>query len=174
MRTLWRLWQTATSAGHAWPAFLVEEDEGWREITWAEAAAAVDELATGFVLQGIERGDRVAVLAGTRVEWTLVDYALASIGAVTVPIYPTSSTVECAYIIGNAGARAIVCEDAEQYAKIAPLRAQEVLDVIVTIEGSPGSALRLEDVRASGRAAGDGAKADLAPRAATPSVRTTS
>ena len=114
--------------------------------------------------QGIERGDRVAVLAGTRVEWTLVDYALASIGAVTVPIYPTSSTVECAYIIGNAGARAIVCEDAEQYAKIAPLRAQEVLDVIVTIEGSPGSALRLEDVRASGRAAGDGAKADLARR----------
>ena len=76
------------------------------------------------------------------VEWTLADYALASIGAVSVPIYPTSSTVECAYILGNAGARAIVCEDAEQYAKIAPLRAQEVLDLIVTMDGAPGQRRR--------------------------------
>ena len=112
-------------------AFLVEEEGGWRAISWREAATAVDETAAGFLAHGVEPGDRVALLAGTRLEWTLADYALASIGAVSVPIYPTSSTVECAYILGNAGARAIVCEDAEQYAKIASLRAQEVLDLIV-------------------------------------------
>ena len=142
-------------------AFLVEEEGGWRAISWRDAATAVDETAAGFLAHGVEPGDRVALLAGTRFEWTLADYALASIGAVSVPIYPTSSTVECAYILGNAGARAIVCEDAEQYAKIASLRAQEVLDLIVTMDGAPGSAVGLDDLRATGRGGERQAVADV-------------
>ena len=153
MGTISALWQAATAAERAHPAYLVREEAGWREVSWREASGAVDELAAGFLALGIEKGDRVAILSRTRVEWTLCDYALASIGAVSVPIYPTSSAIECAYILGNAGARVVVCEDAEQYAKVAPVRAElEALDHIVAIEGSPGSAVSLDALRERGRA----------------------
>ncbi len=168
MRTICDLWATATAEDRPYPAFLVDENDSWHEIGWAEAAQAVDELAAGFVELGLENGDRVAILAGTRVEWTLVDFALISIGAVTVPIYPTSSALECAYILGNAGARAIVCEDAEQYAKLAPLRGQlDLVDRIVTLVGAPGSAVGLDEVRELGRRQGaEGSSAVAGRRAA--------
>ena len=62
-------------------------------MTWAEADTAVQELAHGFLALGVRRGERVAILCGTRVEWSLLDFALASIGAVSVPIYPSSPFV---------------------------------------------------------------------------------
>ena len=134
-------------------------------MSWEEAAVVVDELAAGFAELDIESGDRVAILASTRVEWTLCDLALISIGAVTVPIYPTSSALECAYILGNAGVRAIVCENAEQYAKIGPLRSQlDFLDRIVTIEGTPGSALGLDELRVRGRNGGSSSIATVSER----------
>ena len=85
---------------------------------------ALDELAAGFLALGIGKGDRVALLARTRVEWTLCDWALISIGAPVVPIYPTSSAVECAYVLGSSGARFLVCEDAAQEAKLAAVRSE--------------------------------------------------
>lgn len=67
-------------------------------------ARSVDELAAGFLSLGVGKGERVAMLARTRVEWTLCAWALISIGAPVVPVYPTSSALECAYILGNSGA----------------------------------------------------------------------
>jgi long-chain acyl-CoA synthetase len=151
--TVSALWEQASTADRDYPAFLLREGPGWRAVSWGEAAEAVDEIAAGFLALGIERSDKVAILSRTRLEWTLVDYALASIGAVSVPIYPTSSAIESAYILGNAGVRAAVCEDGEQYAKVAPVRSElEALDQIVTIDGTRGSSLSLEELRARGRA----------------------
>ncbi len=152
METVCDLWQRGLAARRPYPAYLVERPDGWRAMSWDEAEQAVLELAAGFLAIGIEKGDRVAIMSGTRVEWTLCDLALASIGAVSVPIYPTSSAIECAYVLGNSGARAIVCESAEHYATVAPVRAElEALDHVLTIEGAPGAATPLDALRERGR-----------------------
>jgi long-chain acyl-CoA synthetase len=152
VRTLVALWEQALAAARDYPAYLVERDGRWDAVSWAEAGRHVDELAAGFLATGVEKGDRVALISSTRLEWTLCDLALASIGAVTVPIYPTSSAIECAYILGNAAARAVVCETDEHYAAVAPVRAElEALDSVVSIDGSPGDAMALHELRQRGR-----------------------
>ncbi len=153
MRTVAALWADAGARGNDGHAFLVREAGGaWRKISWREAAEIVDEIAAGLLASGIGSGDRVAILARTRLEWTCFDFALASIGAVSVPIYPTSSTLECAYILGNAGARAIVCEDVEQVAKVAPIRANlEALDHVFVMENAAATAVSLDELRRRGR-----------------------
>jgi long-chain acyl-CoA synthetase len=150
-RTIPALWRAAVRKHAERVAFLVEGAAGWRELTWTEAGRRSEELAAGFIALGVAPGDRVAVLSRTRVEWTLCDYALASIGAVTVPIYPTSSAVECAYILGNAGARAIVCEDAQLADKVRPAQVElEALEHLLTIEPHGGGPT-LDELASSGR-----------------------
>ncbi len=90
----------------------------WRSITYAETWRMTCELGLGLVDAGVVPGDRVCILAGTRPEWTLCDLALASIRAVVVPIYPTSSAEECAWIVRNSGAVAVICEDIAQLEKL--------------------------------------------------------
>jgi long-chain acyl-CoA synthetase len=159
MRTLSDLWLTALAEAPPTPAFLAQGEGEWSEVSWESAGRAVEELAAGFLSLGIAKGDRVAVLSRTRLEWTLSDWALISIGALVVPIYPTSSALECAYLLGNSGARVVVCEDAEQQAKVAPaLRELGALEQVVLFEGEPGpGALPISAVYERGRAllAGD-------------------
>ena len=88
MRTIWSLWQDAVAQERTNPAYLVEEADGWREVSWVEAAQAVDELAHGLLSLGIGKGDAFGMLARTRLEWSLLDFALAQVGAVAAPIYP--------------------------------------------------------------------------------------
>ena len=153
MGTIAGLWREAVAAGRPEPAYLVSGEGGWEPVSWADAGRAIEEVAAGLLALGIEAGDRVALLSRTRLEWMLSDFALASIGAVSVPIYPTSSALECAYVLGNAGATAVICENPEQYAKIAPLRAElEALERVVVFDGAPGSAVTLAHQRARGRA----------------------
>ena len=71
--------------------FAVPDGAGWRDITAAEFQRQVIELAKGFVAAGIEPGDKVAFIARTTYEWSLVDFALFFAGAVMVPVYETSS-----------------------------------------------------------------------------------
>lgn len=150
--TTWGMWEAALAERRPYPAYLVEGEAGWRPVGWEEAGRAVDEAAAGFLSLGIDRGERVAILCGTRLEWTICDLALAGIGAVTVPVYPTSSAIECAYILGNAGARALVCESEQQVAKVSGLRAElDALDHVVTVETVPGT-LGLDELRERGRA----------------------
>ena len=120
-RTVAALWQRAVTAGRTVPAYLVDSRDSWREVSWAEAGSRVDELAHGLLDLGITRGDRVAILGSTRIEWALLDFALCSLGAVVVPIYPTSSEKECAYILADAEVRAIAVEDDAQRDKIGQL-----------------------------------------------------
>ena len=63
-------------------------------------------LAKGFIAAGVEAGDRIALMSHTRYEWTLIDYALWTAGAVVVPIYETSSAEQAEWILANSrGAR---------------------------------------------------------------------
>lgn len=81
-------------------------------------------VARGFVAAGITRGDRVGLLSRTRYEWSMVDYALWAIGAVSVPIYDTSSTEQIRWMLGDSGAVGCVLETADHAAAVAGMRTE--------------------------------------------------
>jgi long-chain acyl-CoA synthetase len=127
-------------------------DGEWQELTYNEVVDAIGEVALGLADLGIEPGDRVGILADTRLEWTLASYGISAAGGVVVPVYPTNSPRECAWVLGNSGAKAVVCEDDGQIAKIAEVRNEmPELGVVVSIDGDGGD-LSLDELRARGRA----------------------
>jgi long-chain acyl-CoA synthetase len=100
------------------PAYLEEQADGWREVSWDEAARRVDALSHALLARGVQRGDVVAVLARTRLEWILLDWAIMNIGAVVVGIYPTNTASESAYILSHAEAVLAFAEDDVQRDKL--------------------------------------------------------
>jgi len=83
---------------------------GWEDVTASQFADEVRALARGLIAAGIAAGDRVALMSHTRYEWTLLDYALWSVGAVVVPIYETSSAEQAEWILSDSAARAVIVE----------------------------------------------------------------
>jgi long-chain acyl-CoA synthetase len=92
-------------------AFRRKVDGQWQDVTAREFLAEVEQVAKGLVAAGIKPGDRVGLMSKTRYEWTLVDYAIWFAGAITVPIYETSSAEQLAWILGDSGAVAVVVEN---------------------------------------------------------------
>ncbi|MFF4367643.1 AMP-dependent synthetase/ligase [Streptomyces sp. NPDC001594] len=86
----------------------------WRDVTSGELAGEVLALAKGLLAQGVRFGDRVAVMARTRYEWTLFDFALWAIGAQPVPVYPTSSAEQVHWILYDSSCTGCVVEDEDQ------------------------------------------------------------
>ena len=125
-------------------------DGEWRELTYAEVVQAIDEIALGLAELGIEPGDRVALLSDTRVEWTLASYGISAAGGVVVPVYPTNSPQECKWVLGDSGARAVVCENELQLAKIDRVRG-ELTELASTLSIEPEAGdLSLTDLRERG------------------------
>jgi long-chain acyl-CoA synthetase len=117
-RTIARLWRDSVAAGRSTPAYLQDTDDSWREISWGQADERVRAYANGLLARGVQKGDNVALLARNGVEWALVDFALAHVGAVGIPIYASSSPRDVGYLLAHSEAVAVVCEDAEQLAKV--------------------------------------------------------
>ncbi|HXZ63940.1 MAG TPA: long-chain fatty acid--CoA ligase [Streptosporangiaceae bacterium] len=92
-------------------------DGGWQDVTAGQFRGQVSALAKGLIAAGIQPGDRVAVMSHTRYEWTLADYAIWTAGAVSVPVYETSSAEQVEWIIGDSGARAVIAES-DDHARI--------------------------------------------------------
>jgi len=90
-----------------------DPEGGWQDVTAAQFSGEVTAVAKGLVAAGIEAGDRVALMSRTRYEWTLIDYAIWVAGAVTVPVYETSSAEQAEWILTNSGARACFVETAD-------------------------------------------------------------
>jgi long-chain acyl-CoA synthetase len=90
------------------------DSQVWQAVTAGQFRDEVTRVAQGLIAAGIEAGDRVALLSRTRYEWTLADYAIWAAGAVTVPIYETSSAEQVEWILGDSGARALIVETAER------------------------------------------------------------
>jgi long-chain acyl-CoA synthetase len=95
-------------------------DGGWSDVTAAGFAAEVLAVAKGLIAEGLVPGDRIAVMARTSYEWTLLDFAAWAAGLVTVPVYPTSSVFQTRWILQDSGAVALVTETAGQAAAIGP------------------------------------------------------
>src|ERR1700734_3457549 len=98
--------------------------DGWTDVTAATFKEEVVALAKGLVAAGIGAGDRVALMSHTRYEWTLIDYAVWTAGAVCVPVYETSSAEQAEWILSNSGARACFAESAAYEELIRGLHAQ--------------------------------------------------
>jgi len=151
-RTISELWLRATSEPSSSPPFLVEDGREWRAVDWGEAAARVDALAGGFLALGIGKGDRVGIMCRTRLEWTLCDFALASIGAVVVPVYTVSSVEERIHILADSGAKLLIAETAKEYARIeSSLPDVATLERVVGIEVFPRADLSLDELESRGR-----------------------
>ncbi|HEV7727574.1 MAG TPA: long-chain fatty acid--CoA ligase [Modestobacter sp.] len=102
----------------------IQRNGRWEDVTYAEFAAQVAAVAKGLVAGGVQAGDRVGLLAKTRYEWTVLDYAIWTAGAVVVPVYETSSADQISWILADSGARAIVVETAEHAASVESVRAE--------------------------------------------------
>ncbi|MCX5239136.1 AMP-dependent synthetase/ligase [Streptomyces prunicolor] len=96
-----------------------DEQDGWRDVTAAEFRDEVLALAKGLLAQGVRFGDRVAIMSRTRYEWTLFDFALWTIGAQVVPIYPTSSAEQCFWMLHDAQVSAAMVEHEDHAMTIA-------------------------------------------------------
>ncbi|MEV8536227.1 AMP-dependent synthetase/ligase [Streptomyces sp. NPDC051211] len=100
-----------------------QPDGSWRDVTAAEFAAEVLAVAKGLIAEGLQPGDRLAIMARTSYEWTLLDFAGWAAGLVTVPIYPTSSALQARWIIQDSGAVACAVEEKVQARIISAERA---------------------------------------------------
>jgi len=121
----------------------------WTPVTWREFVGQVRDIAAGFIGAGIGPGDRVGLMSRTRFEWTLLDYAILTAGAVTVPIYPTSSLEQVEWILGDSGAVAVVVETDDHAKMIASARASlPALTHVWQIDGNQFGGLA--DIKALG------------------------
>ena len=139
------------------PAVTYKDASGqWVSRTYREVGDIVRRLALGLIELGIEKGDKVSILANTRPEWTYFDFAALSVGAVVVPIYQTNSPDECRYVLENSDSKAIVVEDDEQLAKIEQIRDRvPKLDQIIRMTGDGGNAISMDELIEAGSGRSD-------------------
>jgi len=104
------------------PALRRRAHVGWETLTWADYGQGVDEVTAGLADFGMGPGERVAILSANRVEWHLADVGALANGAVTVPIYPTSSAEQVGYVLNHSGARLCFVENDELLAKVLEVR----------------------------------------------------
>ncbi|MBO0867077.1 MAG: long-chain fatty acid--CoA ligase [Micromonosporaceae bacterium] len=142
----------ATPDDRAFGYPLGDEGAGW--LTWGEVGQRSTAIAAGLIGLGIAAEDRVAILAGTRLEWVLVDLGIMCAGAATTTVYPTSGTEDIAFILTDSGSRVLVAETAEQAAKAAGVP----LEHVVLIDGdsdpaAPVPTISLAELERRGTAA---------------------
>jgi long-chain acyl-CoA synthetase len=121
----------------------------WTDVTARQFRDDVVAVAKGLVAAGIEVGDRVALMSHTRYEWTLIDYAIWTAGAVTVPVYETSSAEQAEWILSDSGARACFAETAGFEDMIGGLR-DRLPELTQMWRIEPGSGATLDSLRAAG------------------------
>lgn len=102
-------------------ALVYRSAETSHAMSWAEFAAKVTAVAKGFIAAGIGHGDTVGLWSATRYEWTICDYALWHIGAITVPIHDTATRTQMAHIVADSQLQAIVVDTAEAVSELEKL-----------------------------------------------------
>ncbi|MEZ4316769.1 MAG: long-chain fatty acid--CoA ligase [Myxococcota bacterium] len=138
-------------------AYEVRAGAGWRTWTWREVEAVVRELSAGLLAVGVAPEARVAILAGTSLEWILADFAVLCARACTTTIYPSSTAEECRYILEDAEVVAVFAGDAAQVAKIRSVWAGlPGLAYVIALDGTglegDSRTLTLAGLRERGRA----------------------
>ncbi|WP_411101453.1 AMP-dependent synthetase/ligase [Streptomyces sp. cmx-4-9] len=120
-------------------------DGGWQTRTYAELGADVRAAGRALIALGVAPGERVAVLAETRPQWTYTHFGVLAAGAVLVPVYPTAGEEELAWVLADSAAVVVVCDDQRQRdrvealrAKLPALRETVLMDVLPARASGPG------------------------------------
>ena len=117
-------------------------DGAWTDVTCAQAANQIRSAALGLIAEGVKPGDRVALLSATRYEWTILDFAILAIGALTVPIYETSSAEQVRFVLADSGAVLMLAETDAHADTIEQLKGElPELRNVLRIDGTGSSAL---------------------------------
>ena len=103
-------------------AYMHKKDGTYRSISFKEVQLWVNKIAGGLADLGIRQGDKVAILSENRFEWAFTDYAILSVGAVNVPIYPSLLASQIEYLLNDSGAKVVFCSDMTQYDKLNKVR----------------------------------------------------
>lgn len=152
--TLNRMFLNRIEEGGDSVRYLVPRDGTWIPMTYREVGAAVREMAAGLLSLGFSRGDKVAILSTTRVEWCLADIACILCGIVPVPVYPSSVAEQVAFVLSHSGARAVFAENRMQRDKVKEVRGSlPALSTVIAMtddhEGEQG-VIGLPGLRAKG------------------------
>ena len=127
----------------------------WVDVSVPEFRDTVRWLATGLHDLGVKRGDRLAILAENRPEWTISDFAILCAGGVSVPVYPTLLGWQIEYILKDAGTVAVICSNQEQLDKVQEIRSRvPTLNYVIVCDAPaarPANVLTLEEVVERGR-----------------------
>ncbi|KXI17552.1 AMP-binding enzyme [Corynebacterium sp. CMW7794] len=119
----------------------------WVNVTAKEFVDEVFEVAKGLIASGVEHGDRVVLLSNTRYEWSLLDFAIWAAGAVSVPIYPSSSLSQIQWIVEDSGAVLAITETRDHSELMRHLVLGE--DGQPGIKGSPSQLRRMLEINSS-------------------------
>src|SRR5215813_11960218 len=132
-----------------------KRDGKWQAVAAEEMMRRAREIALGLYSLGLRKGDRVAIVSESRVEWVLSDQGCILLGAITVPIYPTLSPDQVKYIINDCDARAVFLSDTTKLTQLGPtLKECSTIEQTIVFEGaesSPPGVLTLAEVEARGR-----------------------
>ena len=127
------------------PDFVIYQrliDGVWTDVTCAQAAGQIRSAALGLISLGVQAGDRVCIFSATRYEWAILDLAILSVGAVTVPIYETSSAEQVRWVLQNSEAELAFAETDAHAAMVSELTGElPALRRVLHIDGSGPKAL---------------------------------
>ena len=108
---------------HADEISIWQKQQGaWESVTWGEYGDFVKDIANALLDAGIQRADKVSIISLTRFEWVVVDLAIMSIGAITVPVYPSNTEEQVHYILDHSQSKFVFAEDQEQLDKMMKIR----------------------------------------------------
>jgi long-chain acyl-CoA synthetase len=99
-------------------AYKLKSGGEWKSVTYEEAINRGERLAAGLQSLGIKKGDKIAIISANRLEWALIDYAVVSLGAILVTIYPSLLKEQVQYILNDSEAKIVFAEDDTQIAKV--------------------------------------------------------
>jgi long-chain acyl-CoA synthetase len=133
------------------------DDSGAEWLTWAQVGEHAKAVAAGLRDLGVRGEDRVAILAGTRIDWVLADLGIMCAGAATTTVYPTTEPEDAAFIVGDSGSRVLIAENPTQARKISGADLPSLTHVVLidgpADAGATPPQLTLDDLAERGRAA---------------------
>jgi long-chain acyl-CoA synthetase len=135
-RSIPDMFLTRVSATPDGRAFGHPGDAGPVWLTWTDVSRRVKAIAAGLIGIGVQPEDRVAIAAGTRLEWVLADLGILCAGAATTTVYPTTEPKDAAFILADSGSKVLIAEDGEQLAKIESAELPGLTHVVL-IDGTP-------------------------------------
>lgn len=137
-------------------AVMFKRGDRWNELDWSGYRAFVESIAAGLQTLGVRSGDKVAILANTRLEWAACDLAILGLGGVTIPIYQSSTPDDIAYILNDSGAKLLICETPSMAKRLREIvKNTKTIEKVICFEGDPGveGVLILRELQSQGETA---------------------